>query len=229
MSISKAYAIDLYSAAAGATATTGTFDSTGYTHIVVVLRHQTNADPATASDNKGTDGWTHGPVQAVSASTWSRLAWAKLKNPGTGHTVTINTNALASDKFVGVWLVNVSNGNLDLCSTLEASGSAAVDTLVDAGDLLNPYGAEVVSFYGLNSWIGTHFSDPGTGWTQDYDAGIAHNSRAGDTATAIAVEFTLRTAGGAWGIVAACFRERGPNFYYGHSPDHVRVNAGLRR
>lgn len=207
--LSRAYAVDVYDAATGATTTTPSFDSTGYTHIVVSLRHQTNSDPSTASDNKGTADWELGPVQAVSASTWQRLAWAKLKNPGDGHTVTINTNAAAADKLVGVWLINAPNtGNIELVDTLEASGNTAVDVLIDAGDILNAGAVPVVSFFALNSWIGTHFSDPGTGWADEYDQGIAHYSRTIDTATAIAVEFTLRTLGGNWGIVAAAFRER---------------------
>jgi hypothetical protein len=132
-----------------------------------------------------------------------------LKNPGDGHTVTINTNAAAADKHVGVWLINAPNTeNIELVDTLEASGNTAVDVLADAGDILNAGAVPVVSFFALNSWIGTHFSDPGAGWSDDYDQGIAYYSRSLDTATAIAVEFTLRTLGGNWGIVAAAFRER---------------------
>src|SRR5882672_1100352 len=101
MSITKSFARIDATGSPAAAFTSAAFDSSGCTHVCAGTKHETNnAAGASVDDNKNSVS-TYGPfnkqtqqqVQGAGAS-WGQLHWQKIGNPGTGHTVTMTTNAL---------------------------------------------------------------------------------------------------------------------------------------
>ena len=92
MAIAKVYRTAIGANGTPATSlTTGSFDSTGYTHIVVGVKHEGAVTTITPSDNKSTTGWTSLTKETVAAASddlHGQLHWAKIGSPGTGHTAT---------------------------------------------------------------------------------------------------------------------------------------------
>jgi hypothetical protein len=170
------------------------FDSTGYTHICAWGRWQTNnTGTRELSDNKSTV-FTQEPIVANSLNfAWSRIAWGKIGSPGTGHTVTLTTNAAAAWLYVVVYLLNVTTGEIAVVDTLESAVDSSPEAAWNAGDLSNTNGLTVTSICFLNPW-NTATNSPGSGWTEDHEISSSFSmSRGPDTATTINVNGTNHT------------------------------------
>jgi hypothetical protein len=210
MSISKVFSTGSEIASAGATLTSATFDSTGYTHIVCFTKHEVNnASGATCSDNKSSPAFTKLQQQQVGGgnSSWGELHYVKIGSPGTGHTVTLTTNAATEFRTLLVWLVNATSGEIDLVDEEFANGTG---TAVDAGSLINALSESIVSFMGVAEFVAATWT-PGTGWTEDWDDGSAVNSTLGQSRGAETTSpidpVATASASMDWAALAASFRE----------------------
>jgi hypothetical protein len=204
VAISKAFAISAQNSAAGAALTTGAFSSVGYTHLVVGTKHETNSTAAVASDNKGSPAFTALTKQAIPAATaWAQLHYVKIGTPGTGHTVTMTTNAASDWRTLLVWLVNVGTGTIDLVDAKQANGTG---TAINAGTLSNASARSVVSML-LNAESTATTYTIGSGWTEDFDTDTYGESRGPESTTSIAADATSLNSMG-W-AVSAMFAELG--------------------
>lgn len=210
MAITKAFKIGAQNGASGTTLTTGNFDSSGNTHLVVGVKHEGAITTITPSDNKGSTGWSSLTKQAYAPGPdgFVQLHWVKIGTPGASHTVTITLGAARVFRTAIVWCVNADSGDIELDA--ETTAQSTVDgTAVDAGSLATT-GVSVASFmiageYAVVTWT------PGTGWTEDYDPSGPDNytggfSRGAETTSPIDPVATASTAM-AWGAAAAAFRE----------------------
>ena len=208
MAISKAFAVGVGATATGTTLTTGTFDSTGYTHLVVFTKHEGATTTITPSDNKSSTGWTSLTKQGNGVSdSWGQFHWVPIGSPGTGHTVTMTTAASVPYRCVIVWLVNSTVGTISVVSDVTASGN---NTTPDAGTISNAGADSIVSFMGVAEYdIATY--TPGSGWTEDYDPDGINTftygqSRGAETTTSIDPTCTS-TSSQQWAACAVAFKE----------------------
>lgn len=192
--------------------TTSSFDSTGYTHILIGVKWEGGNTTVTPSDNKSSTSWTSHTKEIV-AGTSSDLCGqffsAAIGSPGTGHTATASFAASRTFITVAVWIIDADSGTITLVSEATNEGSG---TTVDAGTLSNAGSDSVVSFmmgleYEATSWT------PGSGWTEDFDLGGGDNysggfSRGAETTSSIDPACT-KSGGGTWGAISICFKEGG--------------------
>jgi hypothetical protein len=180
VTISQSFATGSEVSGAGATLSSSTFDSTGFTHLVAFSKYETNnSSGGTMSDNKGSPTWTkltEQQVQGGSAS-WGQLHYVKIGTPGTGHTVTMTTNAASDFRTLLVWLINATSGEIELVNEQFAPSPGAT---VDAGSLSNPAAKSIVSIMGVAEFTSATWT-PGTGWTEDWDDGSSVNSTFGQS------------------------------------------------
>lgn len=204
MALTKRFAAGASNAASGTTLTTGTFDSTGYTHIVAFGKHEgASGSTQTFSDNKGSSGQTYYTEERhTTASLSGQFCMFPIASPGTGHTVTMTLSSARDFRGVVVWLVNVSGGGsltLDVESTAEGNGFAP-----DAGSLVTT--AATVSFTGVGEYDSVTYT-AGSGWTEDYDSGHFGQSRS-DASGTLDPACSLATGGPMdWIACAVSFKE----------------------
>lgn len=171
-----------------------TFDSTGYTHIVVACSHEGAASTITFSDNKSSGSFTE---KGVFSNTFNNdihqeMGWVKIGSPGASHTVTATFGASRPYCEIDVWGIHADTGEI----TEEDYTQAVGDTFVspDAGDLVNSATAHCFAHYhGYVSQTGL----PGTGWTEDSDANNNYNQSRTDAAGTRNTAFTW-TGVGQW-------------------------------
>jgi hypothetical protein len=209
MSISKAYATGVSDSASGTALTTGTFDSTGYTHLVAFFKNEDGGTTVTMSDNKSSPSWTSLTQNLTAWNLTAQMFWVKIGTPGSGHTVTATPSSSVSFRALAVWLVNCTSGEMELVD--EDGAEATSSSAIDAGTLSNPGAASVVSFLGVAEFNPVTYT-PGSGWTEDED-GIGTNnayasSRGPDVDTTID---PVCTSSGTmdWNAVASMFKEVG--------------------
>jgi len=177
-----------------------TVDSTGYTHIVLFVKHEGTPTTITAADNKGSGAFNLlTKVDHTNNGLSSRLEWVKIGTPGTSHTVTVTFGASKPYRRLVVWGVNSGTGELavDVESVAQGSGTA-----IDAGSLVTT--AATVSFMGVGEYTSTNYS-PGSGWTEDLDSAIHAQSRADAAGTLDPVCTSLASMD--WTANAAAFKE----------------------
>jgi hypothetical protein len=204
----KSFAIAKQNNGSGITSeTTSTFDSTGFTHLVVFVKHEGSSQTITPSDNKGSTGWSSGTKQGNrAADSWGQFHYVKIGTPGTGHTVTV-TFTSASFTTILVWLVNSSTGEIAL-DAQSVAPSPSDTTAIDAGSLVTS-GASVVSFMGVAEYAVCIYT-AGSGWTEDHDANGPNwtygQSRGPETTSPIDPVATGNSAMD-WAACSAAFRE----------------------
>lgn len=205
MALTKAFATSAADDTSGGALTTGAFDSTGYTHIVVFFKHEGGATTLTPSDNKGSSSWSSLTKESHSGGEPDgQIFWAAIGTPGTGHTATVTPAASRTFRGMFVWLINADSGTITLDAESTDEGSSAAP---DAGSLATT-GAAVVSFLGFGLYNSGNTA--ATGWDEDMDGGgataFAAYSRASETTTPIDPAATW-TANDRWVGCAASFRE----------------------
>lgn len=205
MAITKAFAVSAHNSASAGALTTGTFDSTGYTHLVVFFKHEGAAATLTPSDNKSSSSWNSLTQENhTNGDENGQMFWVKIGSPGSGHTVTVTPSANRAWRGLIVWRVNVDSGTAELDAQTNAEGDSAAP---DGGSLATT-GASVVSFMGCGLYDSAATA-PGSGWTEDVDgAGVTHAgfSRASETTSPIDPACTW-SANNAWVVCAASLRE----------------------
>lgn len=211
MSITKAWAARGFDNGSGdPDLVSGTFDSTGYTHLVVVGRFQSTDTTITWSDNKGSSGWSSLTKQSNGAgSDTSRIqmAWVEIGTPGTGHVVTMTLGGLREWRGLHVWVVNATGGEMELVAESTATG---VGTAIDAGSLATGSGP-TVSFMSVAPFDALTYT-AGSGWTADYNASSGLDasyaqSRSDSSGTIDPV--CTGSVSMDWATVSATFREPG--------------------
>ena len=209
--VTKTYINTVVDSAAGATLALSGFDSSAYTHLVALTKHETNnASGATCTDNKGGGTWTKLTQQDCNGNNaWIQLHWVKLGTPGTSTAVTATFNASATHKHMAVWGVNSTTGDIELVDEAFAEGNDAAPT---AGDLSNAAADSVVGMYGTVDVTGLSYTPP-YGWTEDIDTFPATGQSSGaagsigaTASTSIPTACTM-SGSASWGIVAAIFKE----------------------
>jgi hypothetical protein len=206
VALSKAFAIAAGNGDTGGALTTGTFDSTGFTHLVVGYKHEGATTTLTPSDNKGSTGWNSlTKINHSNGDLSSQMFWVPIGTPGTGHTVTITPAASRPWRTMVVWLVSAGTTvELDAQAGAQSSGSA-----VDAGSLATT-GVSVVSFLFVGPYASGSYT-PSAGWTEDHDGAVGSvssygASRGPETTTPINPAATW-TNTDSWAVVAASLRE----------------------
>ena len=201
MALSKLFGAGARDDASGTVLTTAAFDSTGYTHLVVFMKHEGATTTKTLSDNKGSSASTNLTLESHSGTgdLDGQLAWMSIASPGSGHTATMTLGAARPFRNFIVWLVNASGGRLELDVQSTAEGNS---TTPDAGSLVTT--AATVSFMGVGEYAAGTYTI-GTGWTEDYDNGSYGQSRSDASGTLDPV----CTASGSmfWVACAASFKE----------------------
>lgn len=221
MSISKQFAtVASTPADEGVTSlTTAEFDSTGFTHLVVGVKHETGATTITPSDNKGSTGWNPLTKEEVSTAgsgdLQGQMFWVKIGTPGTAHTVTVTFGASRLYVTLAVWLVNATSGEMALVSeaTNEGTDGTGAGTL-DAGTLANAGADSVVSFMVMLEYgFVTHTAV--AGWTEDFDLnGVGSSNYTGGYSRGPETTNPVNPAGdqsvsNPWGAIASMFKESG--------------------
>lgn len=210
MAISKAFAVRAANDASGTILTSGTFNSTGFTHLVVFTKHEGTTTTITPSDNKNSVGWASlTKVDNANSDLTTQLHWAKIGSPGTSHTVTMTLSAARAFRRLGVWLMNADSGQAGL--VVEATNQGSTGTAIDAGSLATG-SVSTVSFMGVGEYNVSTYT-PGTGWTQDWDIqeedglGVSSfgQSRADSSGTLDPV--CTQSTSNAWNANAASFTE----------------------
>ena len=188
--------------ASGTSSTTASFNSTGYTHIVVGVNHEGAPTTLTLSDNKGSSGPTGlTKINHTNGNLNGQLIWMKIASPGSGHTVTITWGASRPYRNIGVWLVNSGTGELALDVETGAGGTSSP---ADAGSLATTTATASVLWvanYDSVTWTAS------TGWTENYDNGSFGGSRT-DASGTLDPQATP-SLGLDWVAVAASFKESG--------------------
>lgn len=176
MSISKQFAVHTPNSASSGSIVSGSFDSTGFTHIVVESKHEGAATTNTPTDNKGSTGWSSLTKESHSNGVLhTQLHWATIGTPGAGHTATITFGAARDWRAISVWLVNATSGVIQVADQLTGQGNG---TAVNIGSL-DPTAASV-SFMCVGEFAsGLH--TPGTGWTEDFDPNGANGAGFGQS------------------------------------------------
>lgn len=169
MTLSKAWAAGVKDSASGTILTTGTFDSTGYTHLVVTGMFEEADTTITFSDNKSSSGWANLTKQANGDASPVRvqMGWVKIGTPGTGHTATMTLGAARPWRGVHVWLVNATSGDIALDVESTATG---VNANPDAGSLVTSN--TTVMFMSVGPFTGSISYTPGSVdnvWDEDFD------------------------------------------------------------
>lgn len=203
MSLTKTFSIVANNAASGTTLTTGTFDSTGYTHLVVFCKHEGAPTTISVTDNKSSGTLTGlTKVNHSNGDLSVQLHHADIGTPGTGHTVTMTLAASRAFRDCEVWLVG-SAGTVTL--DVQAAGGQGTGTAADAGTLTTS--AASVSFMGVSEDTAAATYTPSSGWTEDSDTNENFTaSRADATSGTFDPSCTVSTSVD-WAAVAASFIE----------------------
>lgn len=202
MALTKLFAVGTSDSASGTVLTSGTFNSTGYTHLVVFAKHEGAAVTMTLSDNKGSSGPTNLTKESnTNGDVHGQITWMPIASPGSGHTATITYGSASPYRGMVVWLVNTTGTlSLDVESTAEGTGTSTCD----AGSLVTT--AATVSFMGVGEYTTVTYT-VGTGWTEDYDSGHYGQSRSDASGTLDPVCEASGVMG--WVACAASFKETG--------------------
>jgi len=206
MALTKSFAIATGETNNDTSITSGTFNSTGFTHIVVFAKHEGTATTITISDNKSTSSWNGLNKETHSFGTNGQLFWAKIGSPGTSHTVTMTLAAARDFKGVIVWLISSGTGELELDAEAHSQGAGPS---MDLGTL-STTGVSVVSFMGIAEDNTINWTN-GSGWTLDANgmSGVLSTlgqSRGPETTTPID-PVASGDASIDWAGCAASFRE----------------------
>lgn len=222
MSLSKSFATGIKADASSTSITSGAFNSTGFTHLVIFVKHEGATTTITPSDNAGSTGWASLTKQGDTGSgSWGQFHWVKIGTPGASHTVTATFGAARNFRGLLVWLVNATTGVIVLDDESTANGGT---TAVDAGSL-DTTGVSVVSFMGVAESTEATFTQ-GTGWSEDFDTNTYGQSRGPETTSPIDPVCTCDTVQD-WAACAASFREgEGPNIDYqtDYQPENPQRN-----
>lgn len=155
-----------------------TVDSTGYTHLVVFVKHEQEPNTITVADNKGSGAYNMlTKVDHTNNDLSSRMGWVKIGTPGATHTITATFGSAKTYRAIAVWGVNSGTGELalDVESTAQGTGTA-----IDAGSLVTT--AATVSFMGVGPYALVTYT-AGSGWTEDLDNVIHAQSRSDASGT----------------------------------------------
>lgn len=202
MALTHSFSIEASSSTSGTVLTTGTFDSTGFKHLVVFSKHEGAVTTITVSDNKTStiNGLTK--INHAGGSLSSQLHHGVIGTPGTGHTVTMTLDAARTFRDVAVWLVNADGSGVELDVQAGASGTSAAP---DAGSLAATVAAIHIFAVGHNGSPSTQ--TPSAGWTKHSQ--LADNLKASrnEAASATTDPSSTSTNSSSWAAVAAAFRE----------------------
>jgi hypothetical protein len=216
MAITRSFAVGMpasggAASGSGTTLTTATFDSTGFTHLVVFTKHEGATTTITPSDNKGSTGWTSLTKQANSVNdSWGQLHWVKIGTPGTLHTVTMTLGAARDFRQMIVWRVNSGTGEMALAHATPANAQATAaggTAAVDAGTLTTD--AASVSFMGVAEYAAAVYT-VGTGWTEDFDPNgpnYTYGQSRSDASGATIDPACTGSGAQEWAACAASFKE----------------------
>ena len=218
MSISKSFATalnDTTGSTPKTTRTTATFDTTGFTHILVGTKFEGGDTTVTPSSTAVSGSWTSHTkeiVAATSSDLVGQLFSAVITSATTGRTATITFAAGRTFSTVAVWVMNATSGVIALVAEANGEGTG---TALDGGSLSNAGGDSVVSFMMcLEYSASTHTSAGWTGATngaEDFDFGGSDNftagySRGAETTNPIDPTAT-QTNSAAWGVLSLMFKE----------------------
>lgn len=215
MAISKSFATALNHPSGGTpvgSRQTATFDATGFTHIVVGVKHEGAVTTITPSSTAVGGSWTSHTKETVNAASddlHGQFFTAAITSATTGRTATATFAADRTFISVAVWLINSGTGAISLVSEANAEGSG---TGLDGGTLSNAGGDGVVSFMMMLEYSGsTHTGS--SGWAEDFDFNgsggdnfTAGYSRGSETTTSIDPSGTQSNSA-AWGVISLAFKE----------------------
>ena len=205
MTISKSFAAAGQNAAAGTSLDSSSFDSTGFTHLVVFAKHEGATDADAVTDNKGSGTFTPLTKRGNGVSdSWGRFHWAKIGTPGASHVVNLAT-ASRTFRTILVWAVNADTGEIALVDEKTATGSNTTPT---AGTLSNAGADSIVSFMGVAEYAAVVYT-VGSGWAEDHDTNGPNftygESRGAETTTSFSATCTAGTQD--WAACAVAFKE----------------------
>lgn len=165
-------------ATAIASITTAAFNSTGYTHLAVWMKHEGTPTVMTASDNKGSLFSKLVQVNHSNNDLSSVWAYGKIGTPGTSHTVTLSVEADKPYQRLAVYGLVADSGRISIRAFDQAQGTAT--TAVDAGSLVTS--VPTVSLMCVGPYTALTYT-PSSGWTEDLDNDIFCASRSDSTGT----------------------------------------------
>ncbi len=205
MALTKAFAVFAGNDSSGTALTTGTFDSTGYTHVVLFEKHEGASTTLTSSDNKSSSFSNLTSVSHANGDLHCRMSWAPIGSPGTGHTVTITFGASRPYRRLGVWLINATGGAIQVDAEATASGTS---TTPDGGSLVTT--AATVSFMGVGEYNSTTWS-AGSGWTADWNnpSGYVSFGQSRSDASSGTLDPVCTCGSMAWVVSSVSFKESG--------------------
>jgi len=153
-------------------------NTTGYTHLIVFVKHEGASTTITAADNKGSGAYNGLTIEDhTNGDLHSRLLWVKLGTPGTSTDVTVTFGAGRPYSRIAVWGVTSGTGELALDAQSNNEGTT---TAIDAGSLVTT--AATVSFMGVGEYSSRNYT-AGSGWAEDLDNVIFCQSRADASGT----------------------------------------------
>lgn len=224
--IAKTFATALNMPSGGtpaASRTTGTFDASSQTQILVCGKWESGDTTVTPTSTAVSGSWTSHTKEIVSTSSDDLVGQcfsATITSATTGRTATLSFAASRTFITVAVWLINSGSGTISLISEDNDEGSG---TGIDAGTLSNGGGVGVVSFMVMLEYSGSTHTGA-AGWTEDFDFNgsggdnfTAGYSRGSETTTSIDPSGT-QSMSAAWGALSLMFGE-------GAAGGGVKVNA----
>ncbi|MGQ0836338.1 MAG: hypothetical protein ACT4O5_15740 [Gammaproteobacteria bacterium] len=203
MALTHTFAVEANSSVSGTTLTTGTFDSTGFKHLVVFAKHEGAATTITASDNKSSTIGGLTKVNHGGGSLSSQLFHGAIGSPGAGHTVTMTLAAARTWRDVAVWLIN-NDAAAGVQLDVEAVGASGTSTAPDAGSIVAT--AAAIHIFGVGQAGSPGTQTPSAGWTKNSQ--VADNLKASRNEASAATTDPSSTSGASasWAAVAAAFR-----------------------
>lgn len=203
MALTHSFAVEANSSTSGTSLTTGTFDSTGFKHLVVMCKHEGAATTITVSDNKGSTLSGLTKINHGGGGLSTQLFHGAIGTPGTGHTVTMTLVAARSWRDVAVWAINADGSGVEL--DVEAAGGSGTSTAPDAGSVAATVAA--IHIFGVGHAGSPSTQTPSAGWTKNSQ--VADNLKASRNESASATTDPSSTSVGSsnWAAVAAAFRE----------------------
>ena len=203
MALSHTYAAELGSSASGTVLTTGTFDSTGFEHLVAFCKHEGAPTTLAVTDNKSSTIGGLTKVNHGGGGLSSQLFHGAVGSPGSGHTVTLTLGAARTWRDVAVWLIDADGAGVEL--DVEAAGGSGTGTAADAGSIVAT--AAAIHIFGVGQAGSPSTQTPSAGWTKHSQ--VADDLKASRAEVSATTTDPSSTSVGSsnWAAVAAAFRE----------------------
>jgi hypothetical protein len=209
MTISKAFQNFAGGNPTDVSTTSGTYNSTGFTHVVAFYKHEgANVSVTPSATNVASGNWTGNTSTKKGNSvndSWGQFFWAKIDTPGAGQTTTMSHSTVPFRTLI-VWLINATSGVIAKVDEVSATANNSSPT---AGTLTNAGGDSVVSFHGVAEYASVTYT-VGSGWTKDADTNPTNatcgQSRGAETTASFSATCTSSLSMD-WASVAVMFKE----------------------